>query len=100
MVALVEVTNEQELEMAVVAGARTIGINNRDLNTFEEESVGQRAPAHAGAARDPVVAASGVRTRDDLARMRAAGVDAVLIGEALCTVPDARAKIEELFGDA
>ena len=100
MIAFVEVTNEQELEMAVAAGARTIGINNRNLHTFEEDlSVSERLRALVPP-EIPVVSASGVRTRDDLARMRAAGVDAVLIGEALCTVPDVRAKIEELFGDA
>ena len=78
--------------------APAIGINNRDLHTFEEdltttERLRPLVPAHV-----PVVAASGVRTRADMQRMEACEVDAVLIGEALSSAADPAAKLRELTG--
>lgn len=98
MTAFVEVTDEAELEMALEAGAKTIGINNRDLHTFRDdlstsERLRPRVPDGI-----PVVAASGMQTRADVERMRDAGVHAVMIGEALCVAPDPSAKIRELWG--
>ena len=94
----VEVTDEAELEAALAAGVRAIGINNRDLHTFREdlgttERLRRLVPPGVAA-----VAASGVRTRADMRRMEAAGVDAVLIGEALSTAADPAAKMRELTG--
>ena len=99
MTAFVEVTDEAEMASALKAGATVLGINNRDLHTFEEDlSTTERIrPLIPNGVA--VVAASGIRSRDDLARMRACDVQAVLIGEALITAPDPQAKIRELFHD-
>jgi len=102
MAAFVEVTDEAELAIAVEAagvesGVAAIGINNRDLHTFEEDlgtTERLRALVPAGV---PVVAASGVRRPDDLARMRACDVDAVLIGEGLTRGGDLAGEIRTLF---
>ena len=98
LTAFVEITDEAECEMALEAGAAVIGINNRNLHTFEEdlgttERLRELIPSNV-----PVVAASGVRTREDMRRMEACGVNAVLIGEALSSAPDPRAKAKELLG--
>ena len=98
LTAFVEVTDEMETSMALDAGASAIGINNRNLHTFEEdlgttERLRSQIPASV-----PVVAASGVRTREDMKRMEAYGVNAVLIGEALSSATDPHAKARELLG--
>ncbi len=98
LTAFVEVTDEIETAMALEAGAAAIGINNRNLHTFEEdlgttERLRDRIPDSI-----PVVAASGVRTREDMLRMEACGVNAVLIGEALSSAADPHAKTRELLG--
>src|ERR1035438_2662652 len=86
--ALVEVHTEAELERAVAAGARIIGVNNRDLKTLEvnlETSMQLRAKMP----RDCVaVSESGIKTAADLHCIQEAGFDAVLIGESLMTQPD------------
>jgi len=95
---LVEVHDEQELERALAAGAQIIGINNRDLRTFEVNlALSERLRPLIPADR-VVVAESGVHTRADVERLRALGVNAVLIGEALVTADDPAAKIRELVG--
>ena len=99
MTAFVEVTDPEELDIAMEAGAAVIGINNRDLHSFREDlqvTEWLRPLVPMGV---PTVAASGVRTPADLARMRDARADAVLIGEVLCTSADPAATIRELFGD-
>ncbi|MFC6951568.1 indole-3-glycerol phosphate synthase [Halorubellus litoreus] len=85
--ALVEVHTEAELERALAAGARIVGVNNRDLAKLEVdlgtfERVADAVPADA---RGDVtlIAESGVATTDDVARMRAAGADALLVGSAI-----------------
>jgi indole-3-glycerol phosphate synthase len=86
--ALVEVHDEQELERTLAAGAQLIGINSRDLTTFAVDLavVERLAPQiHAGRL---VVAESGIRSVADAEFVRAAGVDAVLVGEALMRAPD------------
>jgi indole-3-glycerol phosphate synthase len=93
---LVEVRDEAELDRALAAGARIVGVNHRDLRTFEVDlSLTQRLRPRAG---DEVVfvAESGIHTREDARRLRAAGADAVLVGEALMRAPDVAAKIREL----
>lgn len=96
MSCLVEVHDEAELETALASGALIIGVNNRDLRTFNVdlatfERLRPRIPnGHV------VVAESGIRGRKDVERLRAAGVDAVLVGEALMTAPDVGAKLREL----
>jgi indole-3-glycerol phosphate synthase len=96
MEALVEVHNEQEAERAVNAGATLIGINNRDLHTFEvdlaiTERIRPLLPREA-----VVVGESGVHTKADVERLYTAGVNAILVGEALMTTTDVGSKIREL----
>ena len=99
MAAFVEVTDEAELETALTVGAAAIGINNRDLHTFHEDLATSERLRPLIPPEIPVVAASGLRDRAALTRMRAAHVDAVLIGEALTTAADPAAKIRELFAE-
>jgi indole-3-glycerol phosphate synthase len=95
---LVEVHDEEELERALAANAQVIGINNRDLRTFEVDlALTERLRPLIPADR-VVVAESGVHSRADAERLRALGVNAVLIGEALVTADDPAAKIGELLG--
>ena len=97
MECLVEVASEDEVQRALRVDADVIGINNRDLRTFEVDlAVTERLrPLIPG---DKVVAAlSGVRTRADAERMATAGVHAVLVGEALMTAGDVREKMREFL---
>jgi len=95
---LVEVHNEAELVTAVASGAAIIGINNRDLKTFEvnTRTTGQLRPLipHGRI----VVSESGIKDRQALREMGKIGIDAVLIGEALMTAPDIALRIKELLG--
>lgn len=95
---LVEIHDEDELDHAVGAGASLVGVNQRDLVTFEvdherAERMGGLIPADAVR-----VAESGVRDAADARRLQAAGYDAVLVGETLVTSPDPAATIEDLAG--
>ena len=99
MDALVEVHDELELERALMAGATLIGVNNRDLRTFEVDlATTERLRSHIPS-EVTVVAESGILTRADIQRLQALDVHAVLIGEALVTASDPAAKIRELFPD-
>ncbi len=96
LVPLVEVHDAQEVDRAVDAGAKVIGVNARDLRTLEVdlgvfERVAPRIPE--GVVR---VAESGVRNAQDLLGYAAAGADAVLVGEALVTEADPAAAVQEL----
>lgn len=95
--ALVEVHNEEELDRALEAKATLVGVNNRDLRTFEvdiETSV-RLAPKLK---RVISVAESGLRTAEDLRRLDAAGYNAFLIGEQLVTAADPGAALQQLLG--
>lgn len=94
---LVEVHDEGEVERAVAANARVIGINNRDLNTFTVslETTGRLRKLIP--ADRIVVSESGIKTRDDMHRLRDWGADAVLIGETLMTAPSLPDKMRELL---
>ena len=98
MDALVEVHDEMELERALMASARIVGVNNRDLRTFEVDLATTERLRPLVPPEVTLVAESGVFTRADIERLRALPVDAVLIGEALVTAPDPAAKIRELMG--
>jgi indole-3-glycerol phosphate synthase len=80
MAALVEVHDEAEVERALRAGASVIGVNNRDLRTFEVELATTERLRPLVPAGCTLVAESGIFTRDDVLRLEASGVDAVLIG--------------------
>lgn len=96
MAALVEVHDQAELETAAQIEARLIGVNNRDLRDFSvrlETTLELMPLAPQGAC---LVAESGIHQSEDVNRLRAAGVDAVLVGEALVTAPDVAGKVREL----
>ncbi len=98
--ALVEVHSAGEMETALTAGARVIGINSRNLRTFE--MFPDRALELAPLAPPGVtlVAASGIKTRDDIERYEAAGIKAFLIGETLVTQKDLGRKLREFLGSS
>jgi indole-3-glycerol phosphate synthase len=93
---LVEVHDEAELDVAVALGAPMIGINNRDLATLEVDTGRCLALAPLVPDRTLVVAESGFRTPSDLAELADAGIDAVLVGEALMRAPDIEGACREL----
>jgi indole-3-glycerol phosphate synthase len=95
---LVEIHDEDELEHALSADATLIGVNQRDLVTFQVDH--ERAVRMAGAIPDSAVkvAESGVRGADDARRLRDAGYHAVLVGETLVTAADPAATIAALRG--
>lgn len=94
--ALVEIHDEVELEHALAAEAMLIGVNQRDLVTFEVDHARAVRMAAVIPDRAVKVAESGVRGRDDARSLRAAGYDAVLVGETLVTSGDPAAAITDL----
>jgi indole-3-glycerol phosphate synthase len=94
---LLEVHSEAELERALQCDAQLIGINNRNLDTLEVDiSVTQRLRPLIPPGR-LAVSESGIKGRAEIEKLRAWGVDAVLIGAALVTAADVPAKIKELL---
>ena len=95
---LVEVHSRTELETALETGAEVIGINNRDLTTFEVslETTKQLKPLIP--AGKTVVSESGIKTREDIKMLEGLGIDAVLIGESLMASEDIAGKMRELYG--
>jgi indole-3-glycerol phosphate synthase len=96
--ALVEVHDDRELDVALEAGARMIGVNNRDLRDFSvsletSERLVQRIPANIIR-----VSESGIRTRGDVDRLLRAGFDGFLVGESLLRQDDREAAVRELVG--
>lgn len=100
MDALVEVHDETEVERALDAGARLVGVNHRDLETFEVDA--DRTAKLAPLLPDDVtvVALSGVSDRSEVEALGRAGAAAVLVGESLVTAEDPAAKVRELTGRA
>lgn len=94
---LVEVHDVDELFTALVAGAKIIGINNRDLNTFKTDTNTTPRMRMLIPEETIVVSESGINHREDIKKMKEYGVDAVLLGEALVTAKDIPAKIKELM---
>jgi indole-3-glycerol phosphate synthase len=95
---LVEVHDETELERALQIPAPMMGINNRDLRTFEislDTTLKLRERVQDGARI--LVSESGIRTREDVARLRAAGVHAFLVGESLMRAEDPGSELARLF---
>lgn len=99
LTALVEVHNRAETERALrLKDVRLIGVNNRDLDTFEVRLETSEYLRLSIPAEIMVVAESGIFSARDVARLAAARVDAVLVGEALVTAADIPAKVRELSG--
>jgi indole-3-glycerol phosphate synthase len=97
MDALVEVHDAQELERAVATGADLIGINNRDLRTFETHLRTTLEMLDAVPDGTTLVTESGILARADVELMRGSGVHAFLVGEAFMRAPDPGAALRELF---
>jgi indole-3-glycerol phosphate synthase len=97
MACLVEAHDEAELTKALLAGAEIIGINNRDLTTFKVNLDITRRLRMLIPADNIVVSESGIRTREDMRKMRECRVDAVLVGESLVTAADIPAAMKELL---
>jgi indole-3-glycerol phosphate synthase len=97
---LVEVHDEEELERALAIPASLIGVNNRDLRTFETTIETTLRLAPLVPYERMVVTESGIRTRDDVARLRDEGIEAFLIGEAFMRANDPGAALAKLFAEA
>ena len=95
---LVEVFDETDLERALGAGADVVGVNHRDLETFEEDTTATKRLRPLVPDGVLVVAESAISSRADVADLEAIGVDAILVGEALVRSSDPGAKIRELLG--
>ena len=98
LAALVEVHDERELERALAAGSRIVGVNQRDLRTFQvdhERACGLATRIPAGVL---AVAESGIRDAGDARRLADSGYDAVLVGEALVRAEDRAGQLRDLVG--
>jgi indole-3-glycerol phosphate synthase len=98
MTPLVELHEPANLPRVLRAGARLVGVNNRDLRTFEvdlDHTIRLRRQIPADRV---VVAESGIRARADALRLQEAGVDAMLVGESLLREPDVGAAVDRLLG--
>jgi indole-3-glycerol phosphate synthase len=98
MDSLVEVHDEEEVETAVEAGAEVLGINNRDLHSLEVDLDTTFRLLADVAAGTVVVAESGITHRGHVADLEDAGVDAILVGEALMRADDMQRAVRELLG--
>lgn len=96
--ALVEAHDEAEVKTALGAGARIIGVNNRNLKDFTVDTENSRRLRALIPPQVLFVSESGVKSAGDVAKLREIGADAVLIGETLMRAEDKRAKLDELRG--
>ena len=96
--ALVEAHDAEETELAVRAGARIIGVNNRNLKDFTVDTGNSKKLRSLVPEEILFVSESGVRTAEDIQKVRESGADAVLIGEALMRAADKKEKLRELKG--
>ena len=94
---LVEVHNEEELERALPLNTRLIGINNRNLHTFQTSLETTLTLSNLVPEDRIIITESGIRTREDVERMQNNGIQAFLVGEAFMTVPDPGAGLQTLF---
>jgi indole-3-glycerol phosphate synthase len=96
MAALIEAHDDTELERALKIGPHIVGVNNRDLRTFQVslETTARLRPLIPSEVI--LVSESGIHTRDDVARLAAAGADAMLVGEALVCAQEVGPKVREL----
>ncbi|MGB0580434.1 MAG: indole-3-glycerol phosphate synthase TrpC [Limisphaerales bacterium] len=103
LTALVEVHNEEELERALAINARLIGVNNRNLKTFEvdlgtTEQLAARVRPRIDAGEILFVAESGIHARADVTRLKQSGARAILVGESLMREKEITPKVHELLG--
>lgn len=96
--ALVETHNEAEVQMALAAGARIVGVNNRNLKDFSVDTNNSKRLRELIPSDVLFVSESGVSSAKDIQQLREVGADAVLIGEALMRATDKKAKLAELRG--
>lgn len=96
--ALVETFTQHEVERALAAGAKLIGVNNRDLDTFEVDLHNSARLREKIPAEIPAVSESGLRDRADIERVAKLGFSGCLIGETLLTSADQEAAVRELTG--
>jgi indole-3-glycerol phosphate synthase len=97
--ALVETHSEEEVEMGLACGAKIIGVNNRDLKTFEIDMTLSGRLKQMVPEDKLFVSESGITSPEDVVRLRKLGADAVLIGEAIMRSSDKRSEILRLRGD-
>ena len=97
---LLEVHDEVEMRRAAASGAECIGVNNRDLRTFTVDLGTTERLKTLAPARCTLVSESGIRSAADVLRLKAAGVQAVLVGEQLLRQPDLERAVRELMGQA
>lgn len=95
---LVEIHTAEEMERAANVGAELIGINNRDLHTFQVDLATSERLASTRPPGALIVAESGVASRSDVERLEAVGVDGILVGESLVLACDREAAIRTLRG--
>lgn len=98
MDALVEAHDEKEVLRALDCGAKIIGVNNRDLKTFQVDTGNSIRLRKIAPADTVFVSESGIRTSEDIHRLRENDIQAVLIGETLMRSPDKRKALEDLNG--
>jgi indole-3-glycerol phosphate synthase len=96
---LVEAHDDEDLSLALAAGAEIVGVNARDLETLEVNQDRALALARTVPPDRTVVVESGISTREQIERAVDAGAEAVLVGEALMRAPDPAAKLRELRGE-
>ena len=99
MECLVEVHDNDDLEKVLEAEAAIIGINNRNLDTFETNLETTLQLCHRIPEDKIIISESGIKTRADILILEEAGIDAILIGETLMRCNDISQKIKELFGN-
>ena len=98
--ALVEVHDENEMDSAIKAGARVIGVNNRNLKDFTVDISNSTRLRSLAPENALFVAESGIKTAKDIQVLKDAGVNGVLIGETLMRSPDKAAMLAALNGGA
>ncbi|MDP6685475.1 MAG: indole-3-glycerol phosphate synthase TrpC [Candidatus Omnitrophota bacterium] len=99
MACVVEIHNEADLDKAIASEAKIVGINNRDLDTFKVDlaatfKLAQRLPK--GIVK---ISESGIKTNEDIKKLKKLGVNAVLIGESFLEAKDIGLKVQEIMGD-